>query len=94
MSYSLLNSLTELIDTTCIYSTDIYDEHGKRQTSIEIDCKVHDFEYKVEDTLYCELGVTVKLIPLDIDSVDEDTLHELYNGVPTDAVSFNGYGSK
>lgn len=91
MSYSFLNSLEELNGTSCIYSYEVYDEHGKLQTSNDIDCVVHMFDYKIEDTLLHELSVTVKLIPKDINSVDEDILHELYDGVPTDAVSFNGH---
>ena len=93
MSYSLLNSLSELIGTTCIYRTEIFSENEKPKP-IEIKCRVHDFEYKVEDSLFCELGVTVKLTPLELDSIDEDTLHELYNGIPTDDVSFYGYVSQ
>ena len=94
MSYSFLNSLEELNGTSCIYNSEIYDEYGDLEKEIEIECVVHMFDYKIEDTLLHELSVTIKLIPKDIASVDEDTLHELYDGVPTDAVSFNGFISK
>lgn len=89
MSYSMLNSLTELIGTTCIYRTEIYAENEKPKP-IEIKCRVHDFEYIVEDSLFYELSVIVKLIPLDEKSIDEDTLHECYNGVGISFVSFTG----
>ena len=51
MSYSFLNSLEELNGTTCIYSSETYDEYGGLEKEVEIECVVHMFDYKIEDTL-------------------------------------------
>ena len=55
---------------------------GKTCTYIqEIDCEIQSFQYRTEDKWPYTACVIVKLLPLNLEDVDSETLEDMQDGV-------------
>ena len=63
-----MNNFNSLIGKTCTYIQ-------------EIDCEIQSFEYRTEDKWPYTACVLVKLLPLNLEDVDSETLEDMQDGV-------------
>jgi hypothetical protein len=69
-----MNNFDYLIGKTCTYIQ-------------EIDCEIQSFEYRTEDKWPYTACVLVKLLPLNLEDVDSETLEDMQDKVGLENIS-------